>query len=52
MWSAPNVRGKIKDVDVVVSPNHVAFLTNGFSRLISFSTSPSLFREQVISRPF
>ena len=35
MQSAPNAREKIKDVDVVVSTNHVTFLTNRFPRLIS-----------------
>ena len=33
MWSAPNVRDKIKAADVVVSTNHVTFLTNRFLRL-------------------
>ena len=52
MWSTPNARDKIKDVDVVVSTNHVTFQTNRFCRLISLPTPPSLFWEQVVSRPF
>ena len=39
MWLAPNAQDKIKGVDVVVSTNHVTFLTNRFSRLISLPTS-------------
>ena len=39
MWSAPNVRDKIKGADVVVSTNHLIFLTNRFSKLISLPTS-------------
>ena len=39
MWSAPNARDKIKGADVVVGTNHVTFLTNRFSRLISLLTS-------------
>ena len=39
MWSASNVRDKIKGDDVVMSTNHVTFLTNRFSRLISLPTS-------------
>ena len=39
MQSAPNVLDKIKFEDVVVSTNHVTFLTNRFSRLISLPTS-------------
>ena len=40
MWSAPNAQEKkIKDTDVVVNPNHVTFLTNSFSRLISLPST-------------
>ena len=39
MWSAPNVRDKIKCVDVVVSINHVTFWTNSFLRRISLQIS-------------
>ena len=39
MQSAPNAWDKIKVADVVVSTNHVAFLTNRFPRLISLPTS-------------
>ena len=39
MQSAPNARDKIKVADVVVSTNHVTFMTNRFSRLISLPTS-------------
>ena len=39
MQSAPNAQGKIKVADVVVSANHMTFLTNRFSRLISLPTS-------------
>ena len=39
MLSAPNARSKIKGADVVVSTNHMIFLTNKFSRLISLPTS-------------
>ena len=39
MRLAPNARDKIKDGDVVVSTDHVIFLTNRFSRLISLQTS-------------
>ena len=39
MWSPLNARDKIKDADVVVSTNHVTFLTNRFPRLISLPTS-------------
>ena len=39
MWSAPNARDKIRDADVIVSTNHVTFLTNRFLRLISLPTS-------------
>ena len=39
MWSAPNARDTIEDADIVVSTNHVTFLTNRFSRLISLPTS-------------
>ena len=39
MWSAPNAQDKIKVADVVVSTNHVTFLTNSFPRLISLLTS-------------
>ena len=39
MYSSPNMRDKIKGADVVVSKNHVTFLTNRFSRLISLLTS-------------
>ena len=36
---APNARDKIKVADVVVSTNHVSFLTNRLPRLISLPTS-------------
>ena len=36
---APNARDQIKGVDIVVSTNHVTFLTNRFPRLISLLTS-------------
>ena len=39
MKSAPNAWDKIKVADVVVSTNHVTFLTNRFPRLISLPTS-------------
>ena len=40
MQSAPNAREKkVKVADVVVSTNHVTFLTNRFLRLISLPTS-------------
>ena len=39
MWSALNVPDKIKGADVIVSTNHVTFLTKRFSRLISLPTS-------------
>ena len=39
MRSAPNAWDKIKVADVVVSTNHVTFLTNRFLRLISLPTS-------------
>ena len=39
MQSAPNVRDKIKVADVVVSTNHVSFLTNRFPRPISLPAS-------------
>ena len=39
MQSAPNARDKIKVADVVVSTNHVTFLTNRFPRQISLPTS-------------
>ena len=39
MQPAPNARDKIKVADVVVSTNHVTFLTNRFPRLISLPTS-------------
>ena len=39
MRSALNVRDKIKVADVVLSTNHVTFLTNRFPRLISLPTS-------------
>ena len=39
MRSAPNARDKIKGADVVVSTNHVTFLTNRFPRLICLLTS-------------
>ena len=39
MQSAPNARDKIKVADVVVSTNHMTFLTNRFPRLISLPTS-------------
>ena len=39
MESARNVRDKIKVADVVVSTNHVTFLTNGFLRLITLPKS-------------
>ena len=39
MQLAPNARDKIKVTDVVVSTNHVTFLTNRFLRLISLPTS-------------
>ena len=35
MQSVPNAQDKIKVADVIVSTNHVTFLTNRFSRLIS-----------------
>ena len=35
MRSVPNVQDKIKVADVVVSTNHMTFLTNRFPRLIS-----------------
>ena len=38
MRSAPNAQDKIKVADVVVSTNHVIFLTNRFPRLISLLT--------------
>ena len=39
MQSAPKLRDKIKVADVVVSTNHVTFLTNRFPRLISLAMS-------------
>ena len=39
MQSATNAWNKIKVVDIVVSTNHVTFLTNRFPRLISILTS-------------
>ena len=39
MWSASNVCDRIKGADVVVSTNHVTFLTNRFPGLISLPTS-------------
>ena len=39
MQSAPNARDKIKVADVVVSTNHMTFLTNTSPRLISLPTS-------------
>ena len=42
MRSAPNAQDKIKLVDVVVSTNHVTFLTNRFPRLINLPTSTNL----------
>ena len=39
MQSVPNVRDEIKVADVVVSTNHVIFLTNRLPRLISLPTS-------------
>ena len=39
MRSVPNARDKLKVADVVVSTNHVTFLTNKFPRLISLPTS-------------
>ena len=41
MRSAPNARYKTKVADVVVSTNHMTFLTNRFLRLISLPTSTS-----------
>ena len=45
MWSAPNTRDKIKGADVVVRSNHVIFLTNRFSRLISLPM-PTVFASE------
>ena len=42
MQSAPNARDKIKVADVVVSTNHVTFLTNRFLGLFSLPT-PAIF---------
>ena len=39
MRLAPKTQDKIKGVDVVVSTNHVTFLTNWFPRLISLPVS-------------
>ena len=39
MRSAPKAWDRIKSVEVVVNTNHVTFLTNSFSRLISLPTS-------------
>ena len=39
MRSAPNARDKIKVADLVVSTNHVTFLTNWFPRFIDLLTS-------------
>ena len=39
MWSALNVRDKIKGADVVVNTTHVTFVTNRFPRLISLPKS-------------
>ena len=39
MRSAPNAQDKIKVADVVVSTNHVTFLTNRFLRQISLPMS-------------
>ena len=39
MQSAPNAWGKIKVADVVVSTNHVTFLTYKFPRLINLPMS-------------
>ena len=39
MQSVPNARDKIKVADVVVSTNHVTFLTNRIPSLISLPTS-------------
>ena len=39
MWLAPNAWNKIKGADVVVSTNHVIFLTHRFLRLISLPMS-------------
>ena len=38
MWSAPNVRDKMKGANLVASINHVTFLTSRFSKLISLPT--------------
>ena len=43
---------KIKVADVVVSTNHMTFLSNRFLRLISLPTSTIFVLEQVVSRPF
>ena len=39
MQSPPNTRDKIKVADIVVSTNHVIFLTNRFPSLISLPLS-------------
>ena len=45
MHSAPKSLDKIDVADVVVSRNHVTFLTNRFPRLISLPTSASFILE-------
>ena len=39
LWSSPNARDKIHGADVIGSINHVIFLINRFSRLVSLPTS-------------
>ena len=51
MWSAPNARDKIKVADVFECINHVTFLTNRFSRLVSLPTSVIFVSEQVNQYP-
>ena len=43
MWSAPNAQNKIKVADLVVSTNHLIFLSNRFPRLISLPMSTIFF---------
>ena len=52
MQSAPKSWDKIKVADVVVSTNHVTFLTNRFPRLISLLMSTISVSGTSASQPF
>ena len=52
MEEAPKTRDEIEVADIVLSTDHVVLLANGFLRLIVYVPPPSLFREEVASRPF